>query len=331
MYKGNSVNYYTSIQQNEAYKKHISSHNSSSSEPCTSRILGRRFALTSTAYKYLDIGINVGPQTARNRTESVDILYQQIGSRNRADPAVVCRQIGDRKRAGPAQHNLMAGSAASLLTQNVNRFCQQNIPFDEETTEHQLTLAILTKRKLEFKSLPGFDPNLDNLQYYYAQKEIDCDEVYSGIYIGDGITAKNKKYLEKLGITHLLNAAEGKGFGFVNTDKNYYADTKIKYLGLPIKDLPTEDISEYFYIAANFIADAVSIKGKAFIHCMQGISRSATCVLAYLMIKKNMLAIDAIHLVRTNRDVRPNKGFLWHLAQLDNQLRKQRLQFNNAI
>ncbi|KAL6253944.1 hypothetical protein P5V15_015790 [Pogonomyrmex californicus] len=61
MYKGSSVNYYTLIQQNEAYKKHISSHNSSSSEHCTSRILGRRFALTSTAYKYLDIGINVGP------------------------------------------------------------------------------------------------------------------------------------------------------------------------------------------------------------------------------------------------------------------------------
>ncbi|KAL6268143.1 hypothetical protein P5V15_001235 [Pogonomyrmex californicus] len=39
----------------------ISSHNSSSSsEPCTSRILGRRFVLTSTACKYLDIGINVG-------------------------------------------------------------------------------------------------------------------------------------------------------------------------------------------------------------------------------------------------------------------------------
>ncbi|KAL6255518.1 hypothetical protein P5V15_013855 [Pogonomyrmex californicus] len=70
MYKGSFVNYYTSIQQNEAYKKHllicillltVSSHNSSSSEPCTSRILGRRFALTFTAYKYLDIGINVGP------------------------------------------------------------------------------------------------------------------------------------------------------------------------------------------------------------------------------------------------------------------------------
>lgn len=57
-----------------------------------------------------------------------------------------------------------------------------------DTTEHQLTLAIWATvgKKLEFKPLPGFDPNLDNLQYYRAQQEIDCDEVYPGIYIGDG-------------------------------------------------------------------------------------------------------------------------------------------------
>lgn len=65
-----------------------------------------------------------------------------------------------------------------------------------------------------------------------------------------------------LGITHLLNAAEGKRFGFVNTDSSYYADTKIKYLGLPIKDLPTEDISKYFYTAAKFIDEAISTRGN---------------------------------------------------------------------
>lgn len=65
-----------------------------------------------------------------------------------------------------------------------------------------------------------------------------------------------------LGVTHLLNAAEGKRFGFVNTDSHYYADTTIKYLGLPIKDLPTEDIGKYFYTAANFIDEAVSTKGN---------------------------------------------------------------------
>lgn len=197
--------------------------------------------------------------------------------------------------------------------------------FNGETTECQLTSTILATKVHDFKPLPGFDSNLDNLQYYRAQQEIDCDEIYPGIYIGDGITAKNKKYLEMLGITHLLNAAEGKRFGFVNTNSNYYADTTIRYLGLPIKDLPTEDISKYFYTTANFIDEAVSMEGKVFVHCMKGISRSATCVLAYLMIKKDMLAVDAIQLIRTNRDIFPNKGFLWQLAELDNKLRRQRL------
>lgn len=76
------------------------------------------------------------------------------------------------------------------------------------------------------------------------------------------VTAKNKKYLKMLGITHLLNAAEGKRYGFVNTDSNYYADTTIKYLGLQVIDLPTADISKYFYIAANFIDEAISIEGN---------------------------------------------------------------------
>lgn len=61
--------------------------------------------------------------------------------------------------------------------------------------------------------------------------------------------------------------------------------------------------------------------GKVFVHCMVGISRSATCVLAYLMIKKGMTAEDAIRTVRKNRYVRPNDGFLQQLAQLDNELR----------
>lgn len=77
-------------------------------------------------------------------------------------------------------------------------------------------------------------------------------------------TAKNKRYLKTLGITHILNAAEGKRFGFVNTDSNYYADTTMRYLGLPIKDLPTADISEYFHVTANFIDDAVSKGGNIF-------------------------------------------------------------------
>ena len=75
-------------------------------------------------------------------------------------------------------------------------------------------------------------------------------------------TAKNKKYLKILGITHLLNAAEGKRFGCVNTNKSYYSDTTIKYLGLPLIDMCTTDISKYFNIIADFIDEAISTGGN---------------------------------------------------------------------
>lgn len=193
-----------------------------------------------------------------------------------------------------------------------------------ETTERHLTEALHTTRT-DFKPLPGFDPNQDDFKYYCTQQRIDCDQVYPRIYIGDAATAKNKKYLQMLGITHLLNAAEGKKYGFVHTDENYYFDAKIKYLGLPLADLPHVDISKYFDIVVSFIDEALSNNGKVFVHCMMGISRSAACVLAYLMMKKNMLAVDAIRTVCENRAIRPNCGFLHQLAQLDNQLRRQRL------
>ncbi|XP_017884970.1 dual specificity protein phosphatase 3-like isoform X2 [Ceratina calcarata] len=189
------------------------------------------------------------------------------------------------------------------------------------TTKNDLAEA-LHITQTDIKPIPGFNTKHEE-SYYRAQHGIDCDEVYPGIYIGDAATAKNKKYLQILGITHLLNCAEGKRFGFVNTDRSYYHDTSIRYLGLPLADVFTTDISKYFYTAAEFIDDAVSRGGKAFVHCMLGISRSSTCVLAYLMIKKGMPATDAIRIVRKNRFIQPNHGFLQQLAQLDNQLRNQ--------
>ncbi|XP_034184588.1 dual specificity protein phosphatase 3 isoform X1 [Osmia lignaria lignaria] len=187
---------------------------------------------------------------------------------------------------------------------------------DGETTQQHLADSLHSTQTVT-QPITEFDP--------YAEDDIDCDEVYPAIYIGDAATAKNIVYLKRLGITHLLNAAQGKKFGFVNTDERYYSNTAIKYLGLPLADLCTTDISKYFYTAATFIDEAVSTGGKVFVHCMLGISRSATCVLAYLMIKKEMLAVDAIRAVRKNRFIEPNRGFLHQLAQLDNHLRRQRL------
>lgn len=56
-----------------------------------------------------------------------------------------------------------------------------------------------------------------------------------------------------------------------------------------------------------------------------GVSRSATCVLAYLMICRKMSASDAIRTVRMRRDIHPNDGFLQQLAELDMELKRKNL------
>lgn len=57
-----------------------------------------------------------------------------------------------------------------------------------------------------------------------------------------------------------------------------------------------------------------------------GRSRSATLVLAYLMIHRDMTLVDAIRQVAKNRCVLPNRGFLKQLRELDLQLVQQRRQ-----
>ena len=66
------------------------------------------------------------------------------------------------------------------------------------------------------------------------------------------------------------------------------------------------------------------------VNCLMGMSRSSTCVLAYLMLRQNMTAVQALTEVRRHRDVRPNDGFLRQLADLDNKLRRERGQLAAA-
>lgn len=74
--------------------------------------------------------------------------------------------------------------------------------------------------------------------------------------------ARCKQYLKLMGITHVLNTAEGRHFGQVDTDHLYYRDCpRIKYLGFQMIDHPTTDIAKYFYIAAKFIDEAISSGG----------------------------------------------------------------------
>lgn len=76
------------------------------------------------------------------------------------------------------------------------------------------------------------------------------------------MAAKDKAFLKRMSINYVLNTAEGKRFTQVDTDHLYYRDCPgMRYKGFQLMDLPSTDISKYFYIAANFIEEALSSGG----------------------------------------------------------------------
>ncbi|XP_068232667.1 dual specificity phosphatase 29-like [Palaemon carinicauda] len=150
------------------------------------------------------------------------------------------------------------------------------------------------------------------------------DECYPNLYVGGLVAARDKACLQKHGITHVLNTAEGNDVTAVGTGGKYYEDVNIKYLGMKLVDMPSENVARFFTVGADFIEDALSSGGKVLVHCLMGISRSATIACAFLMLKRNMCALEALTTLRKNRAIFPNEGFLQQLAELDNNLRSQR-------
>jgi len=143
------------------------------------------------------------------------------------------------------------------------------------------------------------------------------NEVFANLYVGDRHTAKNLELLKQLGITHVLNAAHGNGlFHYVNTSAKFYEAHGIKFMGVHAINKKKFQMELHFEQTANFIDEAIKNGGKVLVHCMRGVSRSATLALAYLISKQNMTPQQALTTVRTRRKVEPNNGFLQQLCNL---------------
>ncbi|KAK5871183.1 hypothetical protein PBY51_004077 [Eleginops maclovinus] len=143
-----------------------------------------------------------------------------------------------------------------------------------------------------------------------------ADEVWPRLYIGDQNSAENRADLTRHRVTHILNAAHSKR----GAQPEIYEGMEITYMGIEAHDSCGFDMSVNFQAAADFIQRALSRGGKVLVHCHVGVSRSATLVLAYLMLKHNLSLVEAICVVKENRGVIPNRGFLRQLIRLDGKL-----------
>ena len=93
-------------------------------------------------------------------------------------------------------------------------------------------------------------------------------------------------------------------------------------LKLDLHDRREETIHIHFDWVADLIHQNVSNSRAVMVHCVMGISRSTSLVLAYLMKYQRMTLKDAIIHVRTRRTIiRPNSGFMKQLINYEQTLK----------
>lgn len=140
---------------------------------------------------------------------------------------------------------------------------------------------------------------------------IEGSGVEGGLYLGGYEAASNQMLLDHHGIKAVLTLTSENRLQYT-TDKIFLH----KYV--MAHDDPRFDLSEHFEQCVEFIENARKNRYNVLVHCMAGISRSATIILAYLMKTYKYRFDDALQYVRARRPiVNPNDGFVLQLRRLE--------------
>jgi len=168
-----------------------------------------------------------------------------------------------------------------------------------------------------------------------SHPEQGSDAVGGVIYLGSKVDASNLAHLQLLGVTHVLNctaeipchfeeelAADGSGPAFV-------------YKRIELADEVSVPIHEHFGEAFEFLDAARAANSRVLVHCQEGISRSSTILIAYLMSRHGMddsasAAAMTLHAAYSwvkaqRKQIFPNLGFWRQLSTFELTLQRERL------
>ena len=150
-----------------------------------------------------------------------------------------------------------------------------------------------------------------------------AQEIVPGLLLGGINAARNRKYLDKVGVTHVLNLA-GSGNdklnerGLKEIDANRLFPEDFCYLDVDVGDTRTGVLLPYFDRCNLFINRALSQRGVVLCHCWRGVSRSAAICIAYLMAKNKISYEVASGLVESKRNcIRCNSAFVKQLKEYE--------------
>ncbi|BBN02983.1 hypothetical protein MPTK1_2g19810 [Marchantia polymorpha subsp. ruderalis] len=158
----------------------------------------------------------------------------------------------------------------------------------------------------------------------FAFFDKECSRVADHIYLGSDAVARNRETLRANKITHVLNCV-----GFMCRE---YFPEDLSYLTLWLQDSPCEDITSVLYDVFDYFEEVREQGGRVFVHCYQGVSRSTSLVIAYLMWREGQSFEDAFQDVKAARGVtNPNMGFACQLLQAQKRVHAAPVSPNSVL
>ncbi|KAM4675135.1 dual specificity protein phosphatase 16 isoform 1-T3 [Discoglossus pictus] len=136
------------------------------------------------------------------------------------------------------------------------------------------------------------------------------------LYLGCQRDVLNKELMQQNEIGFVLNAS--------NTcpKPDFISDSH--FLRVPVNDSFCEKILPWLDKSVDFIEKAKASNGRVLVHCLAGISRSATIAIGYIMKRMDMSLDEAYRFVKEKRPtISPNFNFLGQLLDFEKKIKAQ--------
>lgn len=134
------------------------------------------------------------------------------------------------------------------------------------------------------------------------------------LYLGSQKDVLNKDLMAQNGITYVLNAS--------NTCPKPEFISESHFMRIPVNDNYCEKLLPWLDKTNEFIDKAKVSNCRVIVHCLAGISRSATIAIAYIMKTMGLSSDDAYRFVKDRRpSISPNFNFLGQLLEFEKGLR----------
>ena len=158
----------------------------------------------------------------------------------------------------------------------------------------------------------------ENFERFFRDSAVPMHLIEEGLYLGSLDAAKDLDLLREHNITRVLS--------ILDTFRYFSPYEGIEQVRIEIADSPSARIIDHVPRGLQFISESQKSGKNILVHCAAGVSRSASMVIAYMMVKYSLDFDSAKSIVKSKRGcIWPNNGFQQQISSINHEAYRQYL------